>query len=100
MKGDEHPEYDPKPIDTAAIRLPPDVERLVPVLAENAHDVWAVARTRDGWRFGPERDDSGKRHPSLVPYAALSESEREYDRLLVREVLKAVISLGYRLEKP
>lgn len=100
MKGDEHPEYVPKPMDTALIRLPSDVERLVPVLAENAHEVWSLARSRDGWQFGPERDDLEKRHPSLVPYAVLSESEREYDRLLVREVLKAVISLGYRLEKP
>jgi hypothetical protein len=32
-----------------------------------------------GWRWGPERDPTRKRHPDLVPYAALPKSEQEKD---------------------
>ena len=93
------PPYEPHPIDTSHVRLPVDVERLIPQLAQNAHDVWALARRGEGWRYGRRRDDEQRLHPSLVDYAALPDAEREYDRLLVSEVLKLLISMGYRLEK-
>ena len=37
-------------------------------------------RTKDGWTHGAQRDDEQKHHPCLIPYADLSETEREYDR--------------------
>jgi len=38
-------------------------------------------------------------HPCLVPYGDLSESDKEYDSNTVRETLKAVLVLAYRIEK-
>ena len=45
------------------------------------------------------RDDANRRHPCLVPYAELPESEKEYDRNSVRQTLRAILSLGYRVER-
>lgn len=92
--------YEPKPLDTSAVVLPPDVVALTEQLAENAHEVWAVTRIKQGWTFGPVRDDAGKKHPCLIPYADLPDSEKVYDRSTAMETLKAVLALGYIVSKP
>lgn len=91
--------YQPKPLDTNHIQLSSDLSELLEKLADNAHDVWATQRMKEGWTYGPKRDDSQKHHPCLVPYADLPESEKEYDRKTSGETLKAVIALGYRITK-
>lgn len=90
--------YKPEPIDTTGVKLSDDIEGLTELLASNAHDIWARQRMAEGWRYGPERNDSRKEHPSLVPYEELSEAEKEYDRKAAIETLKAIIALGYRIE--
>ena len=82
------------------MRLPDSLEELGERLAENTHDVWARQRLADGWRYGPTRDDAKKTHPSLVPYAELPESEKEYDRRTSQETLRAILKLRYRLVAP
>jgi hypothetical protein len=91
--------YKPAPIDTSDVELGQDILDLTELLARNAHEVWAQARFTEGWRFGLQRDDEKKEHPCLVPYEELPESEREYDRKVAMETLKAIISLRYRIEK-
>jgi RyR domain len=90
--------YSPKPIDTAHIQLTADQRHLVEALAANVHDVWAHKRIKDGWRHGATRNDELRTHPCLVPYAELPEAEKEYDRVMVEQVVRAAISLGYRIE--
>ena len=68
-------------------------------LAENTHDHWALQRIADGWRWGESRDDQAKTHPGLVPYDELPEREKEYDRKTAMETLKAILKLGYRIER-
>jgi len=91
--------YIPKPIDASKVALPGDLVDLTERLAENAHDLWAAERMAQGWVYGPRRDDSAKTHPDLVPYRDLPESEKEYDRKAAMGTLKAIIALGYRIEK-
>lgn len=91
--------YQPEPIDTTGVELSPEITALIARLAEHNHDVWAQKRLADGWHYGPHRNDERKDHPCLVPYDQLPESEKEYDRQTAREVLKAVLALGYRIEK-
>ena len=86
-------------VDTSGVTLPEALLQLVPTLAQNVHEVWAGQRAAEGWRYGPARDDARKRHPGLVEYDELPESEREYDRAVATEVLKALVALGYRIEK-
>jgi hypothetical protein len=92
--------YNPTPIDTSAVSLPASLSELMERLAENTHDVWAVARLAQGWTYGPARDDTNKKHPCLVPYDELPESEKEYDRKSASEALKAILTLGYRIVPP
>jgi len=90
--------YVPKPIPTRAVRLPTKLDSLLEKLAEHVHDIWARQRMKDGWVYGAERNDNQKTHPGLVPYAELSEAEKEYDRNTARETLKAIVKLGYRID--
>jgi hypothetical protein len=91
--------YRPSPIDTSGVRLTEDLTRLVETLAENAHDTWAIDRLTMGWRYGPHRDDSVQLHPCLVPYADLSETEKNIDRDIVVATLRAILALGYELRR-
>lgn len=91
--------YVPRPIPTEDITLPDDLLQLTEKLAENAHDHWALQRLGDGWTRGAERNDPQKKHPCLIPYDQLPDSEKEYDRNAAMETLKAIIALGYRIEK-
>lgn len=92
--------YDPKPIDTSGIELPDDLKKLVELLAENNHDLWAKKRIAEGWSFGYKRDDEKKSHPDLRPYGDLPDSEKDYDRLMAMEVLKVILALGYTIKSP
>src|SRR5688572_1069230 len=92
--------YEPKPVDTTAVELSADLLALTEKLAENTHEVWARQRMSDGWKYGPKRDDARKEHPGLVPYADLTESEKEYDRKTALEALKVILALGYKIARP
>ena len=92
--------YEPKPVDTSALALPASLALLLERLAENTHDVWAAQRIAQGWTHGPARDDGAKKHPCLVPYDQLPESEKEYDRKTAAETLKAILQLGYGITEP
>ena len=90
--------YLPRPLATARVKLPEELSELLERLAEHVHDIWARQRIKDGWRYGPTRNDALKTHPGLVPYAALSEAEKDYDRNTAAETLRAIVKLGYRIE--
>jgi class 3 adenylate cyclase/tetratricopeptide (TPR) repeat protein len=93
-------EYKPEPIDTSRLTLAPEIVRLSEMLAKNAHDNWAKLRISEGWHYGPHRDDEKKEHPSLVPYAQLTESERQYDRQTALESIRALVAMGYTIQPP
>lgn len=91
--------YTPQPIDTSGVTLPEELNELAEYIAKNVHEVWAYGRMKDGWTYGSERDDEEKKHPCLVPYEELSDSEKDYDRNTSQETLKLIVKLGYRIEK-
>lgn len=92
-------EYEPKPIRAKHVVLSDEILELVELLAENAHDIWALERLRDGWTFGLERDDTRRQHPCLVPYAHLPERERDYDRSMVTGSIQAILALGFTISR-
>ncbi len=91
--------YTPTPADTSDIQIPADIESLTEALAENTHDVWAAGRIKQGWTYGPTRNDTTKETPCLVPYADLPDSEKAYDRMTAQETIKLILKLGYRITK-
>ncbi|HTT54082.1 MAG TPA: RyR domain-containing protein [Streptosporangiaceae bacterium] len=92
--------YCPEPIDTSAVQLRGELRPLVEILAENAHDAWAATRLADGWSYGPHVDYLAKQHPSLVPYAQLSEADKDIDRNVVVAILSTALALGYEVRRP
>lgn len=92
-------EYNPQPINLDHITLTDNLLELREAIAENAHDLWAAARIKEGWTYGPVRDDSKKQHPDLIPYSSLPDSEKEYDRLMALDTIKLVKKLGFEIVK-
>lgn len=92
-------EYEPQPINLENIKLTDDLLELREAIAENAHEIWAATRMREGWAYGAERDDVNKKHPDLVPYSSLPDSEKEYDRLMALDTIKLVKKLGFEIIK-
>lgn len=91
--------YIPLPIDTSDVQLSKEILELVEQLARNVHDIWAIGRIKEGWTYGPQRDDENKKHPCLVDYDELPESEKEYDRSTAVETIKLILKLGWKIEK-
>ncbi|MBO7227150.1 MAG: Ryanodine receptor Ryr [Bacteroidales bacterium] len=91
--------YNPKPIDTSDVVLTDDLNELVEKMAENVHEIWAQSRMKQGWTYGPERNDELKHHPCLIPYGELPEVEKDYDRDTAVETLKLILKLGFKIEK-
>ena len=91
--------YVPQPIVTDGIVLSEDIMELCEKLSKNTHEVWSENRIKDGWTYGPERNDEKKEHPCLIPYNELPESEKEYDRHTSLQTLKLIVKLGYKIVK-
>lgn len=92
-------EYIPAPIDTTDIVLPDTLQELQELLAKNAHEVWAKQRMNEGWSYGPTRNDELKQTPNMVPYEALTEPEKNYDRSMSAETLRLIMKLGFMISK-
>ena len=93
------PMYQPEPIDTAHILLPDDITELLERIAENTHEVWSQQRMKEGWTYGSSRSDTDRKHPCLLPYDELPETEKVYDRIISENVLKVVYALGYEIKR-
>ncbi|MFA9558114.1 RyR domain-containing protein [Evansella sp. AB-rgal1] len=92
--------YKPNPINTSMVEMPEEIQDVIEVLAKNIHETWAVQRIKEGWSYGPERNDERKEHPGLVPYDELTDQEKEYDRITVTETVKTLMALEYRIVAP
>lgn len=91
--------YIPQPIDTSEIKLSDDLLALVEYMAKNVHEVWAQNRIKEGWSFGPIMNNENRQHPCLVPYEALPDTEKEYDRATSQETLKLILKAGFKISK-
>ncbi|CAJ1073769.1 ryanodine receptor 3-like isoform X17 [Xyrichtys novacula] len=90
--------YKPSPLDLSDIKLSPGQELLVDKLAENAHNVWAKDRIKQGWTYGIQQDLKSKRNPRLVPYVLLDERTKKSNRDSLREAIRTLIGYGYNIE--
>ncbi|XP_076834094.1 ryanodine receptor 3 isoform X4 [Brachyhypopomus gauderio] len=92
--------YKPTPLELSDVKLTPSQELLVDRLAENAHNVWAKERIKQGWTYGIQQDVKSKRNPRLVPYALLDERTKKSNRDSLREAIRTLIGYGYNIEPP
>lgn len=63
-------------------------------LARAAHEVFCAGKLRDGWRYGPTRDNARKVHPLLKDYAELEETHKEANRATVRGIPEKLGAVG------
>ncbi len=91
--------YIPSPEDLSEVELPESLIELSEYIAKNVHEVWAKSRMDEGWTYGTLRDDVLKKHPCLIPYGELPESEKEYDRKTAMNTIKLIKKLGFKIEK-
>ncbi|PKU46315.1 ryanodine receptor 3 [Limosa lapponica baueri] len=92
--------YKPAPLDLSEVKLLPSQEVLVDKLAENAHNVWAKDRIKQGWTYGIQQDLKNKRNPRLVPYVLLDERTKKSNRDSLREAVRTFAGYGYSIEPP
>jgi len=45
------------------------------------HQWWYEDRSREGWKWGAREDEEAKRHPNMVPFAALPPEQQLKDIL-------------------
>ncbi len=67
-----------------------DRPEIIEELARLEHERWMADRRLNGWTLAPVRDDQRRHHPDLVAFDQLSESSRDYDRLMIRTFIKVV----------
>lgn len=89
--------YTPKAMNARPEDLPEELQPVLEQLAEAVHDNWAAGRLAEGWTYGPNRDDTARTHPDLLPYAELEESERAFDRSTAAQTIQSLLDLGYRI---
>lgn len=52
--------YKPAPLELSDVKLTAGQEVLVDKLAENAHNVWAKDRIKQGWTYGIQQVNTSK----------------------------------------
>ncbi|XP_077949190.1 ryanodine receptor 3 isoform X4 [Gasterosteus aculeatus] len=90
--------YKPAPLDLSDVKLNAGQEVLVDKLAENAHNVWAKDRIKQGWTYGIQQDLKSRRNPRLVPYAFLDERTKKSNRDSLREAIRTMVGYGYDID--
>jgi hypothetical protein len=63
-------------------------------LARAAHEVFCAALEKDGWKFGPEKNDKTKEHPYLKDFSLLPEEVKEQNRGQARDIPGKLASAG------
>lgn len=74
---------------------PEEIERL----ARMEHARWCAERYIAGWRYGKVRNDDAREHPSLEPWNALTEAERQKDRDMVHGIPRILKNAGYHARR-
>lgn len=57
---------------------------------EELHDSWCENKLRDGWTYGPVKNEKYKQHPCLIPY-----EELDFDQKMKDFAFHAVVRAFY-----
>jgi hypothetical protein len=52
------------------------------IMSRLEHRRWVVMRLLSGWTYGSKKDEVARTHPSICPWADLSEEERQKDDIV------------------
>ncbi|HYL74162.1 MAG TPA: RyR domain-containing protein [Bryobacteraceae bacterium] len=68
-------------------------------MAALEHERWMAERKRNGWIYGPKRDNARKHHPLMVPWKDLTEPDKDKDRDTIRHFPQLVEKAGFRVRR-
>jgi hypothetical protein len=92
-----------RPASLVPVKSDPRIKKIiednVELLAEAEHNGWMEEKLKNGWNYGPERNNDLKLHPSMVPYGNLKEEDREKGRDAVRKYPQVAARAGYEVVK-
>ena len=66
-------------------------------LARMEHDGWQEQKRKDGWTYGPVRQNDRLKHNLLVPYERLPEKEKDKDRQSILDYPELARLAGFRI---
>ena len=92
-------EYRPNPVDLTKVELSQKLQEDIEKIARNIHETWGMERQKQGWSYGEIHDAEQKKHPCMIPYEDLPESEKDIDRATVEQTIKMLLFMGYTIEK-
>lgn len=69
-------------------------------LAEMEHDRWVKIMRDEGFSSGPIKDEKDKKHPLMVPYSDLPETEKEKDRDAIRMIPRYLALIDFQIYRP
>lgn len=67
-----------------------DLDKTYEYLSQLEHKRWTREKALKGWSFGEKRNNTLKKHPSMVDYDLLSEHEKNKDRNNVKVALEQI----------
>jgi len=71
----------------------------IEIMAEMEHARWTAERLLGGWTWGEERDVLKKTSPYLVPWSALADYVKEWDRESVRKIPESLAKVGLEVHR-
>lgn len=77
--------------------IPRELRDKVETISVSVHESWMKRRSDEGWTYGEKYSAEDKTTPFMVDYELLPESEKEMDRITVRQVISTLIRLGYKI---
>ena len=93
--------YKPHPEPVSQVKLPEEIIPVADMLAENAHDIWAIGRLAEykkqrekGLDVHPEND------PYMKPFHELTKKDRKSDYLTALNTIKLIHKLGFTITPP
>ena len=89
--------FTPNPVDTTSIEVPAYIEGVRDRLAENLHEIWAMYKIEQGWKYSEFRNDAQKLHNCITQFEMLPQDEKHYDSTLAMETLKTMFAIGYEV---
>ena len=79
--------------------VPTYLGELAEMIMINVHETWSAEHIKSGWRYHPKRDNQALLHNCLLPYGALTEKDKEYDRTTSLAAITLILALGYKINQ-
>ena len=64
------------------------------LLAKCEHNRWMAERLMSGWKYGPEKDNIRRQRPTMVPWEALTDAEKDLDYQQIETLVVVVNRLA------